>query len=162
MIGGIFLLLGSNQGDKRQLLRQAMEKISLQIGHIKNVSDVYSSPAWGFTDQPDFVNQVVEIETELAPRKLLSTILDIETALGRVRNAKWGPRIIDIDILYYGDTIIHEPGLTIPHPEIQNRRFTLVPLVEIAASFLHPSLGQSNEQLLENCKDAGEVTRVAD
>jgi 2-amino-4-hydroxy-6-hydroxymethyldihydropteridine diphosphokinase len=154
MMEGIFLLLGSNQGDRRLSLSGAQVAITEQIGPIINSSSIHMSSAWGHTEQPDFLNQVVEIRTELEPVELLDEILKIEIQLGRIRFKKWGPRIIDIDILYYGNKVIQSEGLTIPHMGIPARRFTLEPLKEIAPDFVHPVLHKTNTELLILCNDS--------
>ena len=153
MMKGIYLLLGSNLGDRRKKLSDAGELINKQAGEIIKYSGVYETAAWGKTSQPAFLNQVIEISSQLTPGQLMSTIHLIENKLGRVRREKWGERIIDIDVLYFGNTILNDQHLTIPHPEIASRRFTLVPLVEIAPDFIHPLLLKSNSALLEECKD---------
>lgn len=149
----VFLLLGSNLNDRRSILSQAMGLIGKRAGKIKNVSKVYETEAWGKTNQPAFLNQVVQIETPLNPHKLLETLLTTENELGRVRHEKWGERIIDIDVLYFGKSIISTKHLTIPHPQIQHRKFTLVPMAEIASEFIHPLLGLSQQELLQKCTD---------
>jgi 2-amino-4-hydroxy-6-hydroxymethyldihydropteridine diphosphokinase len=154
MMEGIFLLLGSNQGDRRQLLSGARNAIFEQIGPIVNASSIHTSSAWGQTEQPDFLNQVVEVTTELDPLQLLDVIHKIEIDLGRIRFEKWGPRVIDIDILYYGDKMIQSEDLTIPHLGIPARRFTLEPLKEIAPDFIHPVLHKTNSELLHLCNDS--------
>jgi len=151
------ILLGTNLGDQESNLGKACELITNQIGPILNQSSVYKTAAWGITDQPDFLNQVIEIETSLIPQVLLEACLSIEDQMGRVRKQKWGERIIDIDILYFDDEIINSSHLTIPHPGIQDRRFTLVPLVEIAANYVHPILRKTHVALLEECNDKSDV-----
>jgi 2-amino-4-hydroxy-6-hydroxymethyldihydropteridine diphosphokinase len=148
-----YLLLGSNLGDRHQRLRDALTAIGL-LGTITQVSSIYRSMAWGNMDQPDFLNATVELETALGPRQLLEAILGIEESMGRIRKEKWGSRVIDIDILFYDSIIIREDGLIIPHPEIQNRRFTLAPLAEIAPALKHPLTDESIETLLAKCNDA--------
>jgi 2-amino-4-hydroxy-6-hydroxymethyldihydropteridine diphosphokinase len=147
-----YLLLGSNLGDRHQRLRDAVTGITL-LGTIAQVSSIYRSAAWGNTDQPDFLNATVELETALGPRQLLEAILGIEESMGRIRKEKWGSRVIDIDILFYDGIVIREEGLIIPHPEIQNRRFTLAPLAEIAPALKHPLTGETIETLLAKCND---------
>ena len=154
MMEGIFLLLGSNQGDRRQSLSGARHAIVQQIGPIVNASSVHTSSAWGQTEQPDFLNQVVEVTTGLDPLQLLSVIHKIEIDLGRIRFEKWGPRVIDIDILYYGEKMIQSEDLIIPHLGIPARRFTLEPLKEIAPDFIHPVLHKTNSELLKLCNDS--------
>jgi len=153
-----FLLLGSNLGDRAEILLKARKEISSSVGAIVNESSIYETLAWGIEDQPAFLNQVLLVETMLRPQKLLIAINKIEQDLGRIRHQKWSERLIDIDILYYEDQVIDEEHLIIPHAEIVNRRFTLVPLVEIAADFVHPGLGKTQEELLRICGDKLEVS----
>jgi 2-amino-4-hydroxy-6-hydroxymethyldihydropteridine diphosphokinase len=160
MTNGIYLLLGSNLGDRRNVLVKARELVDEIVGEVVQSSKIYETEAWGITSQPSFFNQVIEIRSTLSPDELLATLHQIENKLGRVRREKWGERTLDIDILYYGDLILNEEQLVIPHPEIPTRRFTLVPLVEIAAEFLNPSLSKSNNQLLAECNDNLKVTAL--
>lgn len=155
-----YLLLGTNIGDKKQNLLQARESIIERIGEIINPSAIYQTSAWGKEDQDDFLNQVLAVETTLNPERLLAMCLDIEKDLGRVRFEHWGERLIDIDILYYEDQVITSQRLTLPHPEIQNRKFTLVPLVELAPDYIHPKLNQTNKDLLTLCTDPLEVVKI--
>ena len=153
MTDGIYLLLGSNIGDRRKIISDACKLIGEFAGEIVKFSGIYETEAWGKTSQPLFLNQVVEITSKLTPGQLLSELQLIEIKLGRIRREKWGERTIDIDVLYYGSLIHQEENLRIPHPEIPSRRFTLVPLVEIAADFINPHLLKSNAELLSECKD---------
>ncbi len=155
-----YLLLGTNIGDKKHNLLQARELINERIGEIIVPSAIYQTSAWGKEDQDDFLNQVLAVDTVLNPEQLLAQCLDIEKDLGRVRFEHWGERLIDIDILYYEDQVITSQRLTIPHPEIQNRKFTLVPLIEIAPNYIHPKLNQTNKNLLALCKDPLEVIKI--
>ncbi len=157
MNDGIFLLLGSNQGDKAQNLVLARENIEAQAGNIVLCSSLYKSPAWGMEQQPEFLNQVLEIASVRKADDLLMTILAIEEKMGRVRVQKWGPRLIDIDLLFYGNEVRNSPRLQLPHPRIAERRFTLVPLAEIAPQLVHPILKKSMSQLLEECTDPSVV-----
>ncbi len=152
-----YLLLGSNLGNRKQVLEDAVSHIKKKLGGIIAYSSIYETGAWGIKDQPAFLNQVVKINTTLKPHKLLTSINAIEKILGRIRHKKWDERIIDIDILYYDNLIINTKNLTIPHLEIANRRFTLVPLVELAANFKHPILSKTQTELLARCKDELEV-----
>jgi 2-amino-4-hydroxy-6-hydroxymethyldihydropteridine diphosphokinase len=151
------LSLGSNEGDRVLWVNNAMDLIGISCGTIVNKSSLYQTAAWGINDQPDFLNCVISIQTNLLPPDLLSEILQIEKILGRHRNVKWGPRIIDIDILFYNDEILETPELIIPHPYLHLRRFTLVPLAEIAPGYIHPVLHKSIADLLSECKDLLEV-----
>jgi 2-amino-4-hydroxy-6-hydroxymethyldihydropteridine diphosphokinase len=159
MAHNIYLLLGSNLGDREQIMIDAVEQIAHQIGDVLKESSVYETAPWGLMDQPSFLNKVIEVSTNLSPTQVLETILSIEEALGRVRDQRWGARLIDIDLLYYGHLVLDAEHLTIPHPRLSERRFTLVPLCEIAADFEHPVFRRSNQALLALCKDEGEVLR---
>ncbi|QNF31434.1 2-amino-4-hydroxy-6-hydroxymethyldihydropteridine diphosphokinase [Adhaeribacter swui] len=154
-----YLLLGSNLGNREDYLFQARNLIGDRLGEIKQQSGIYETAAWGVENQQAFLNQVLAIETPLAPEELLREINFLEAELGRVRRVRWGARVIDIDILFYGNVVLQTQRLTIPHPELQNRRFTLVPLTEIAPDFIHPVLGLSSQQLLAQCPDTLEVKK---
>jgi len=139
----IYLLLGSNLGKREKLLLQAAEQIEAVVGEILKKSSVYQTQSWGVNNQPDYLNQVIFVKTSLKPRELLSRILLIEKGLGRKRIEKWGSRHIDIDILFYGDEIIDEPDLVVPHQYFHERRFAVEPMLEIAPDFIHPKLKKS-------------------
>ena len=153
----IFLLLGGNLGDRAANLARARRHLQITCGPILKASAIYTTAAWGVTDQPDFLNQALLIESDLAPKALLQTVLRIEQEIGRVRLQKWGARTIDIDILFYDNIIIQTPDLVIPHPELQNRRFVLAPLAEIAGGLIHPLLNSSILELLHTCPDTSAV-----
>jgi 2-amino-4-hydroxy-6-hydroxymethyldihydropteridine diphosphokinase len=155
----VFLLLGSNLGDRHLFLNQAIECIENDAGAIVKVSSVYETQSWGKTAAPDYLNQVVLLKTKLPAQNILQKILAIEIALGRKREEKWDPRTIDIDILFYGQDIINEPGLCIPHPELHKRRFTLEPLAEIAPELVHPLLHKNVLQLRNELKDGLNVKK---
>lgn len=157
---GIFLLLGSNQGQPAARLREALEYIQYDAGRLLAQSAFYKSAAWGVEDQPDFYNQVVQIASAHSPETLLEKLLAIERAMGRVRNDKWGPRIIDIDLLLYGAEMRNTSFLQLPHPGIAQRRFTLLPLAEIAGELVHPVLNKTISALLEECADRLWVAKV--
>ncbi len=155
---GIFLLLGSNLGDGANVLSQAIAAIEENRIEIVKKSSIYETAAWGKTDQQAFLNQVLLVKTSLDAHELLKVVLEIELQLGRVRKVKWGERIIDIDILYFNDLVLRDTVLEIPHPGIPYRRFTLIPLVEICAQFIHPEIQVSQKELLDNCEDNLEVS----
>jgi 2-amino-4-hydroxy-6-hydroxymethyldihydropteridine diphosphokinase len=159
-MGSVFLLMGSNLGDRFSHLLEARQHISRQVGKIVTVSSIYRTDAWGNHDQPDFFNQAVEIEPLQGPHPTLLTLLQIEKEMGRVRVEKYGSRIIDLDILIWKDAVVRQPDLIIPHPHMQHRRFALEPLVEIAAQGVHPVLRKTFSQLLEACTDELTVNRV--
>lgn len=154
-----YLLIGGNMGNRKQNLGRAVKLLS-SLGEISALSGLYETAAWGNTNQPSFLNQAVLLETRLTARDLLEAVLAIETKMGRRREQKYGPRIVDIDILFYNRDIIHEPGLNIPHPEIQNRRFVLEPMREIAGGMFHPVFGKTIEELAEVCEDKLKVVRL--
>lgn len=160
MMKGIYLLLGSNQGDRMGVLKLAAEHIHSMTGKVMRHSSVYCTAPWGYSDQPDFYNQVLEVESDLSPVDLLNSVEQIMKMLGRVRKFRWGERIIDIDILYYGDLILEKPDLIIPHPRIQDRRFALVPLCELASELVHPVLKCDQQTLLDNCVDELKVQKL--
>ena len=155
-----FLLLGTNLGDRLANLAHARDAIAQRVGKLLRSSAVYKTAPWGDADQPDFFNQVIHTETVLNPAEVLDRVLAIEKEMGRSREKKWGPRLIDIDILFYDEQIIQSPTLIIPHPSIQSRRFTLVPLSEIAANMVHPLLKKDMRTLLAECADTLEVIKV--
>lgn len=157
-----YLLTGGNMGNREEQLATARELISQQCGTISNASSLYETAAWGKTDQPVFLNQALEVETELNARQLMRHILKIEKQMGRLRKEKYGPRIIDIDILLFNNEKYNYHFLKLPHPEMQNRRFALLPLVEIAPDAIHPVFNKSVSQLLEECPDKLEVKKITD
>lgn len=147
----VYISLGSNMGSKRENLAQAVELISNIPGvKLKNRSSLYETEPWGKTDQDKFLNQVIEIETSLPPRELLKELQDIEINMGRQRKEKWGPRIIDLDILLYGNEVLDDPQLTIPHPRMRERLFVLVPLAEIGADLRFPDNGATVREVLSS------------
>ena len=158
------LLLGSNRGNRMMILEQAIREIQENAGYALAFSSLYESEPWGFEDDIPFINQVVVIKTALSPKHLLNTLLSIENALGRVRKATsvYSPRPIDIDILFYDDLIVNEPDLQIPHPRMQNRMFTLMPLMEISPGFIHPVLKKPVSELKDQCPDQLRVDRLSE
>lgn len=157
----IFILLGTNLGDRLRQLLRAKQAIEKQVGEILMASSIYETAAWGVEDQPAFLNQVILIKSGLSPIDCLNRTQQIELDLGRVRLKKWGQRAIDIDLLYFNDEIINYPNLIIPHPFIPERRFTLAPLAEIAPDYIHPVYKKNNVYLLHNCKDELPVKKIS-
>jgi 2-amino-4-hydroxy-6-hydroxymethyldihydropteridine diphosphokinase len=156
----IFLALGSNLGDREYNLNRAREQIAAHCGKLVATSSLYKTAAWGKTNQPDFLNQVIEIESLLTPFELLASVLTIEKGMGRIRKEMWGERIVDIDILFFNKRTINIEGLTIPHPELTRRRFVLVPLCELAPYFIHPLIHKTMQQLLDECEDVLPVMKI--
>jgi|SRR5688572_5039449 len=157
-----FLLLGTNLGDRKKNLTIARNAIEVSVGTILKASSIYQTAAWGKTDQPDFLNQALEIQTWLSPEKVLAEILKIEYTMGRTRDQHWGERIIDIDILLFEKEMISSTALKIPHPELASRRFALEPLAEIAGDVTHPVLQLTIQEMLAQCPDLLKVHRILD
>ncbi|MBD0367522.1 MAG: 2-amino-4-hydroxy-6-hydroxymethyldihydropteridine diphosphokinase [Flavisolibacter sp.] len=155
-----FLLTGGNIGDRMQYLRQAKERIHAQCGEVVASSAVYETAAWGKEDQRAFYNQALKIRTPLSAPQLLQCLLTIERSLHRLRNERYAPRTIDIDILLFNNDVIEEKGLIIPHPQLPFRRFALQCLSEIGGDELHPVLKKNISQLLMDCTDPLEVKKV--
>lgn len=153
-----YLILGGNIGDRLRNLELSRKLIREVAGPVIKESSVFITAPWGNTDQPDFYNQAIHINTLLSPSELLEKLLQIEAANGRIRDEKkWAERTIDIDILFYNNEMINEPHLKIPHPHIQDRRFVLAPLAQIAGSFIHPVLNKSIDSLLKDCEDHSSI-----
>lgn len=155
----VYLLLGTNLGNRTVLLSRALEEITREIGPISQASSIYETAAWGNQNQPNYLNEVVRIATSLQPHRLLEITNAIERKLGRERVVKWEARPIDIDILLYGDQIIDMPNLQVPHPHLPNRRFALVPLQEIAPAVIHPVTNKTITELLGDTPDRLSVQR---
>ncbi len=158
-INKAYLLTGGNIGNRADYLQDAAKNISQSCGKIIKESSIYETAAWGKTNQADFFNQAILIETTFTANELIKKILLVEEKLGRARNEKYGARTIDIDILFFNSEIINEPKLIIPHPEMQNRRFALTPMNEIAPEFIHPVLHKNINTLLKECADKLDVKK---
>ena len=157
----VFVGLGSNLGDRRKFLRRAIiEMEGLKQTILKNYSFIYETEPLGLKEQPIFLNMVAELDSSLQPRELLQELKNIEQLLGRTKTERWGPREIDVDLLYYGREIINEEGLLLPHPEVANRRFVLVPMKDIAANFLDPLRKQTIKELLLHCPDTSTCSEI--
>lgn len=157
----VYLLTGGNIGNRVANLQQACDLIEQRVGTTIAASSIYETAPWGITDQPAFVNQVLRIRTHLSPAEVLKQLLKIEEVMGRTRALRYGPRIIDIDILLYNDIVVQAPDLIIPHPEMANRRFVMVPLNEIAPGVVHPVYHKTVQQLLAACEDQLSVYPLA-
>lgn len=155
-----YILTGGNLGDRLATLTRAMELLSNRCGRIRRCSRLYQTAAWGIEAQPDFLNQVLELETALSPEVLLEALLEIEREMGRIRGEKFGPRTIDLDILLYGDLLIRTKHLEVPHPRMAERRFVLEPLNELIGERLHPATGRTIREMLLNCTDPLEVRHL--
>ena len=155
-----YLLTGANLGDRFTNMARAVELLRGRAGEVTRVSGLYETAPWGNVVQPHYLNQAIELLTELTPAKLLKTTQRIEEELGRIRQTKWGARIIDIDILFYEDHIVATPTLTIPHPHIHRRNFVMVPMLDIAPQWQHPVFKKTIEELYRASEDELKVERV--
>ena len=159
----VYLCLGGNAGDTRHYLEQAISMIESRIGTVLQKSSVYWSEPWGFSAEQMFLNQIVVVETALEPQIVLEHCLQIETELGRTRSGNgYEPRVIDIDIIFFGSQIIDTPNLKVPHPLMHQRNFVLKPLCEIASDFVHSVFGLTVRQLAAVCYDKSVVKRLED
>lgn len=152
-----YLLIGGNLGNKYANLQKAAEYLEKETGNIVASSSIYQTKAWGNNNQPDFYNQVHIIKTNFSAEKLMEKILAIEEKMGRIRTEKNAARLIDIDILFFNNEVIHKNNLVIPHKEISNRRFVLIPLHELSPELFHPVLHKTISELLAACRDELEV-----
>jgi 2-amino-4-hydroxy-6-hydroxymethyldihydropteridine diphosphokinase len=152
-----YIALGTNLGDRSANLRAALEELPPDV-RVLAESHVYETPPWGYTDQPAFLNMAVRTETDLEPEALLGYLKQLEARLGREPSFRNGPRRIDLDILFYDDLVLDEPGLSIPHPRLHERAFVLVPLADLAPDFRHPVLNQTVFELLAPL-DVSEIQR---
>ena len=155
-----YLLIGGNLGNRSANLQNALHQIEKNCGKILDLSAIYETAAWGLTNQPSFYNQAVIIETILEPKALMEQLLSIETNMGRIRSIKLGPRLIDLDILLIDQLILDTEILTLPHPSMEQRRFALLPLAEIAPNLVHPILQKTIQELLMDCKDELDVQKL--
>ena len=153
----VYIQLGSNIGKRESFITKSMHKVEDDIGKIITASSIFETTAWGNENQNSFLNSVIEIKTPFDAFTILQKSQEIENHLGRERSDKWGERTIDIDILFYNNKIINTKELTIPHPLVQNRKFVLVPLSEIAPNYMHPILKKNISTLLSECKDTQKV-----
>ena len=151
----VYIALGTNLGERLDNLRAAIQTMPPEI-QVLEESHVYETPPWGYEDQPAFLNMVIKAETDLEPEALLTYLKQLEVGLGREQNFRWGPRLIDLDILFYDDLVIDTPPLVIPHPRLHERAFVLVPLADVAAEFVHPALGKRIGELLK-CVDTSGI-----
>jgi len=156
-----YLLLGGNLGDRMTNLKKAIELLNDKVGKVLAISSLYETAAWGKTDQPSFLNQAIALQTNLSALEVLDQALSIEQELGRVRKDKWGERLIDIDLILFGDQIINIPDkLQVPHPHMQDRKFVMEPLAEIAPEVIHPVLGETILSISRNIDDPLEVKKL--
>lgn len=155
-----YILLGSNQGQRKLYLKKAIAAIEQRCGSLVKESAVYETAAWGNTKQAAFLNKIIVIRTPLSPDALMQELLTIELELGRIRNEKYGPRTIDLDILFYDNLVYHSPKVTLPHPAIQDRRFVLIPLAELSARKIHPVYRKTINTLLNECADLLPVKKL--
>ena len=156
-----YIGMGTNLGDRAAALRSAVEELGRRKGvRLKDASSVYETAPVGVTDQPDFLNAVLRIETDLSGRALLELLLEVERVFGRVRKEKWGPRTLDLDVLLYGDAVLREDGLLVPHPHLHERAFVLLPLCDLCPDGLHPVLKRTFRELARSIGANQEVQRV--
>lgn len=156
-----YLLLGGNLGDRKKNLELAIQLLNDEAGKVSAISSIYETAAWGIAEQPDFLNQAIRLETSLSALELLDKMLEIEKKLGRIRKEKWGERLIDIDLILFDEEIINiENRLQVPHPHMQNRKFVMKPLAEIAPNAYHPVLKKTISDIFENISDTLQVNKL--
>jgi 2-amino-4-hydroxy-6-hydroxymethyldihydropteridine diphosphokinase len=156
----IYLLLGSNIGDRAKNLEEGRKMISDRIGKISKASHLYETAPWGYEEQDDFFNQALEVQTTKQPLEVLEISKQIEKEVGRISNEKWHPRVLDIDILLFGNKVFEKDDLQIPHKSMHERNFALIPLMELVPELIHPKLDLSIEELFWDCKDELDVIRL--
>ena len=156
----VYVLLGGNLGNTQQIFKRAIEFITIKVGTVLDSSGLYESEPWGFETHNQFLNQVLKIETSLSAPQVMHELLNIEQMLGRLRGAgaQYESRHIDLDVLFFNNDVFDSADLTVPHPRLHLRRFTLLPLSEIAPELPHPTLQKTIKQLLEECEDDLDVT----
>ena len=157
----VYLQLGSNLGEREQLIFDAVQEISEHVGKVNVRSQIYESSPWRVDGQESYLNQLIEVKTLLSAQAILISVLKIENNLGRVRIEKWGERLIDIDIIFFNNDIIESPDLCVPHKHMHERNFVLIPLNEIASAFIHPKYNKTVEDLLKQCTDTQLVKEYA-
>jgi 2-amino-4-hydroxy-6-hydroxymethyldihydropteridine diphosphokinase len=156
-----YLSLGTNEGDRKENLIKAISYISLEIGFVVQSSSIYECESWGYNDSRSYFNMVIKATTRLTAIELLEKCLDIEKKMGRLRvKPEYGPRIIDLDILFYEQLILEEPRIVIPHPRLHLRNFVLIPLCEISPELLHPVFNKTIENLKSQCTDSCIVKKI--
>jgi 2-amino-4-hydroxy-6-hydroxymethyldihydropteridine diphosphokinase len=155
-----YIITGGNIGNPADQLATATRLLEERCGRVIDRSSLYQTAPWGKPDQENFLNQVLVIETALSAREVLKEIKIIENQMGRERKEKNGPRVIDVDILFFNHQVINEPGLTVPHPQMALRRFVLEPLNQVAPAYIHPVLYKTITQLLDECPDEGKVKKI--
>lgn len=148
-----YLSLGGNLGNTIEIFQNSIEILAKKVGKITQFSSLYQTAPWGDIQQNDFINQVIEVETNLSAQELLVILLEIESQQGRVRKERWGPRTLDLDIIFFGEQHISSENLEIPHPRMEDRKFVLIPMVEINPNLIHPISRKSIRQILLECKD---------
>ena len=156
----VFIALGTNLGNRLANLQAAIQSMPPEVIVLAE-SHIYETPPWGYKDQPAFLNMVIKAETELEPEQLLQYLKELETELGREQSFHWGPRLIDLDILFYDDLVLDSPPLIIPHPRLHERAFVLVPLMDIAPELIHPVIKKSVSELLAEVDTQG-IIRFGD